>query len=104
MKDNGRMIWQMEKEFINIVGELNMKENGKMIYKMDMVLKHGQGYQIQLSMKVNTKMERKMVKEHCILLIKVNILENFWKMKFQGMVNIYGQTEKFIKEHGKIIK
>ena len=36
------MIWQMEKELIFIVVELNMRVSGKMIYKMVRELKSGQ--------------------------------------------------------------
>ena len=39
MMVNGKMIWQMELEYIYIVVELNMKVIGKMICKMDKELK-----------------------------------------------------------------
>jgi len=35
MKDNGVMIWLMVKVYIYILEVKGMKENGKMIYKMD---------------------------------------------------------------------
>jgi hypothetical protein len=42
MKENGLMIWLMEKAIIFIVEELNMKASGMRIYKTDKVLKFGQ--------------------------------------------------------------
>ena len=42
MKENGIMIWQMEKEIIFIVQGLNMKVSGKKTYKTDKELKFGQ--------------------------------------------------------------
>lgn len=42
MMENGRMIWQMDMESINILKEQNMKGNGSMINNMDMVKKYGQ--------------------------------------------------------------
>lgn len=41
MKENGRKIKQMEKGFIFMGMELNMKENGLTINKMEMELKFG---------------------------------------------------------------
>lgn len=39
LMENGKMIKQMEEEFINTLMEPHMKENGRTIYSMDMALK-----------------------------------------------------------------
>lgn len=41
MKDNGRMINKMVKEYFNLRAEVSTRVNGKMIYNKDLELKHG---------------------------------------------------------------
>ena len=60
MKDNGKMIKLMEKEFILMLMEQCMKENGKMINSMDLEQKTGL---IMLIMKEHIVKAKNMVKE-----------------------------------------
>ncbi len=60
IKESGLMIKLMEKEHIHILMEQNMLEIGRMINKMVLVCNNGL---MANDMKVNIKMERKLVKE-----------------------------------------
>lgn len=74
MKENGRMIRQMEEEYIHMLMVLNIMVSGKMINNMALEKKAGlMGHY----MKGNIMKERKMEKENLSLLMEVYMKGSF---------------------------
>lgn len=77
-KVNGYKTWQMDKAYILILMEQDMKEIGSKIYSMLLVLKHG--------------------------LMDRNTKDSIRKEKNKEMVHIFGQTDPSTQELGMIIE
>ena len=71
------MIKRMEKEYINMQMEMNMKENGKIIKRME---KENIYMVMEINMMVNGKMIKKMDTENIFIRNQIIILKDIGKM------------------------
>ena len=88
LKENGRMIKQMDMVFIFIKMVLNMKENGRMIYSMEKERKYGQIIQC---MKDFIMKVRNMAKAYISGKMDLVTTESGTKIELKDMVSINGK-------------
>lgn len=91
MKVIGLMIKRMDKESIFIKMVLPMKDNGKMISNMEKEKNNGQ---MEQSIKDNIIWGKKMAMENLIGLINLVIMEILKIIIFMEKENTYGMTEE----------
>ena len=98
MKVNGKMMKEIDMEYIIIQMEINMKENGKMVNLMDMEYII---FQMEINMKVYGKMIKEMDMEYSIFQMEINMkvngkMVNLMDMEYIIFILLIGK----IKENG----
>jgi hypothetical protein len=99
--DNGNTIKLMELELFTFLMVENILGLGKMIYNMDLELRHGP---ILQSMKAGLRMDKDIISVHFILLMEVNMLGNFFKIKFKARERMNGKMVENFKAFGSVVK
>ena len=98
---NGNMIKLMELVLFIFVMVGSMLDHGKMICNMDLALRHGL---ILPSMKAGLKMGKDIILALFILLMEVNMLESFVKIRFQVKELMNGKMAESFKAFGRVVK
>jgi len=98
---NGNMIKLMESVLFTFLMAESMLDLGKMIYSMDLELKHGL---ILQSMKEGLKMGKDIILVLFILLMEVNTLGNFFRIKFKAKEHMNGKMAESFKAFGNAAK
>ena len=98
---NGNMTKLMELVLFIFLMVGNMLDLGKMICNMDLELRHGL---ILPSMKEGLRMDKDIILVLFILLMEVNMLENFLRIRFRAREFMNGKTEGSFKAFGRVVK
>lgn len=101
MKESGKMIRLMEREFTLMLMVLAMRVNGLKINNTVLVLRDGL---MELPMKVNIHKERSTEKESLLGLTIVLTPENSLTITSMDLVSMNGLMEESILETGKTIR
>lgn len=98
---NGNSIKLMELELFIFLMVESILGLGKMIYNMDLELRHGP---ILQSMKAGLRMGKDIILVLFTLLMEVNTLENFVKIKFKAKELTNGKMAESFKAFGIAVK